>query len=156
MATLTRKSDRSVALAARARFTLDAWLDSGSRDDGLAAERAYDEMIEWSPTTVEGIAAVVSYLAYRQQVLLEDCEEPEIHSAFRSDVDAFCFIQALNDGIERMLQRQELSAMFSDPMVRDAFRRAESDDGEPEAASAASAPVLSGGAAERRPALELA
>lgn len=167
--TTTTKTDRAIALADRATATLNDWLTTGRKADARKADAAYDEIVEACPTTVEGIAAVVSYFAYRQQVLLEDGDEPEIHSAFRSDVDAFCFIQCLDDAMKRMLKRMRdekpvpapqprphLSSYFSDVLVRDAFRRAEGGDDDRAAAISAGSPLLLGGAAARHHELELA
>lgn len=167
--TTTTKTDRAIALADRATATLNDWLTTGRKADARKADAAYDEIVEACPTTVEGIAAVVSYLAYRQQVLLEDGDEPEIHSAFRSDVDAFCFVQCLDDAMKRMLKRMRdakpvpaaqpkphLSSYFSDVLVRDAFRRAEGGDDDRAAAIGSGSPLLLGGAAARHHELETA
>lgn len=165
----TTKTDRAIALADRATATLNDWLKTGRKADARKADAAYDEIVEACPTTVEGIAAVVSYLAYRQQVLLEDGDTPEIHSAFRSDVDAFCFVQCLDDAMKRMRKRMRdekpvpapqprphLSSYFSDVLVRDAFRRAEGGDDDRAAAIDVGSPLLSGGAAVRHHELETA
>lgn len=157
---LTRKSERAKQLADRATATLDAWLETGKRADKREADLAYDDLIEACPVSLEGIAAVVGHLAYRQQVLLEDIDEPEIHSAFRSDVDAFVFIQCLDDAMRRMLARAQrempvgadrLSSFFADVLVRDAFRRAEGDDGEGSPAPIVPPPPCLSGAAVRQP-----
>lgn len=163
------KTDHAIALTDRATATLNDWLKTGRKADARKADAAYDEIVEACPTTVEGIAAVVSYLAYRQQVMLEDGDEPEIHSAFRSDVDAFCFVQCLDDAMKRMLRRMRdgkpvpapqpkphLSSYFSDVLVRDAFRRAEGGDDDRTAAISAGSPLLLGGAAARHHELETA
>lgn len=135
---------------------------TGKRADKREADLAYDDLIEACPVSLEGIAAVVGHLAYRQQALLEDIDEPEIHSAFRTDVDAFVFIQCLDDAMRRMLARAQretpvasrnLSSFFSDVLVRDAFRRAEGGDDDRAAAISASSPLLLGGAAARQPEL---
>jgi hypothetical protein len=110
------------------------------------------------PVTVEGIAALVGVLAYQQQALLDDVDEPELVSPFRTDADAFLFVQTLDDALTRMLARQQkpvpgfdgrLSEMFTDPMVRDAFARAERDNGEPAPATIVPEPRLVDGAAVR-------
>lgn len=158
---LTRKSDRAIAIADRATATLNVWLKTHRKADGFKAACAYDELIEACPSTVEGIAAVVGALAYRQQALLPDVDEPELRSAFDTDFDAFAFVQNLDDAVRRMLERiaesaptpkatAPLSSYFSDVLVRDAFRRAEGDDSEGSPAPALPPlPCLSGSAARQ-------
>lgn len=159
---LTRKSDRAIAIANRATATLNTWLKTHRKADGFNAASAYDDLIDACPTTVEGITAVVGALAYRQQALLPDVDDPELRSAFDTEIDAFAFIQNLNDGIRRMLARAAetaampkatapLSSYFADVLVRDAFRRAEGDDGEGSPAPALPPPPCLSGAAARQP-----
>lgn len=151
---LTRKSDRTIAIADRATATLNTWLKTHRNADGFQAARAYDDLIDACPTTVEGIAAVVGALAYRQQAMLPDVDDPEIRSAFDTDFDAFAFIQNLNDGVGRMLARAAtapLSSYFADVLVRDAFRRAEGDDSEGSPAPALPPMPCLSGAAARQP-----
>lgn len=116
--TRTRKPDRFIAFAERATDALNVWLESGKRSDKREAEWAYDDLIEACPTSLEGVAAIVSYLSFRQEALLEPGDEPRLRSAFRSQVDTYIFIQCLDTALQRMLARRERQSTDPIPFLR--------------------------------------
>lgn len=158
LAILQRNPDRATAAADRARLAFDLALAADFADDARNDDEAdaYGALLDTLPTTVEGLAAMVGVLAHEQQALLSDDDEPELVSPFRTDADAFLFVQTLDEALTRMLARQQkpapqfdgrLSLMFRDPLVRDAFARAERDNGEPAPAVIVPEPRRTDGAA---------
>ena len=164
--TITSPHDRATTAAARARLAFDLALAADFEDAARNEDEAdaYDDLLDVLPTSVEGLAAIVSVLAQQQQELLSDDDEPELVSPFRNDADAFLFIQTMDEALQRMLAKTEkpapqfdgrLSQLFTDPLVRDAFERADRDNGEPIPAVVEPAPRLIDGAVVARE-LELA
>ena len=165
--TTTPRQDRAIAAADHARMAFDLALAADFADDDRNYDDAdaYGALLDTLPTTVEGLASIVGVLAYQQQALLDDVDEPELVSPFRTDADAFLFVQTIDEALTRMLAKQDkpspqfdgrLSPLFTDPMVADAFRRAERDNGEPIPAVVEPAPRLIDGAVVAARELELA
>lgn len=168
MTTITK--DTTTRSINRARRAYRAW--SRDRANPVLARAkavAFDALCDQAPSSVEGLAALVRFMAQVQADGVVDGAD-ELHSFFaRDDAAAFVFIQSINESLQRIVKRERaarrprkpmpapapivgpptgLASMFRDPFVAAAFRRAEGDsDASP--VICASVPKLSGGASAR-------
>lgn len=167
MTTITK--DTTTRSINRARRAYRAW--SRDRANPVLARAkavAFDVLCDQAPGSVEGLAALVRFMAQVQADGVVDGSD-ELQPFLADPAAAFVFIQSINESLQRIVKRERaarrprkpmpapapivgpptgLASMFRDPFVAAAFRRAEGDsDASP--VICASVPKLSGGASAR-------